>query len=165
MQLQTIIEYLGRRKGIDVRINGNRNRDMRVHDPGFYRRLLRSYSLGMGEGYMDGMWSTGDLEGLLRRCLQPFERSPKSSLLTAVQHVFFNRQTLLKSAQAAKRGRHRQRPLVAMLNPYMQYSCAYWKDVETLEEAQRAKIGKICRKLRLQPRITSSTSGVVSGAS
>jgi len=62
--LQTVIEYLGRQKGIDVRIDGDRPHDIRIHDPRFYRRLLRSYSLGMGEGYMDGMWSTGDLEGL-----------------------------------------------------------------------------------------------------
>ena len=152
VQLQTIIEYLGRRKGIDVRINGDRPHDIQVHDPGFYRRLLRSYSLGMGEGYMDGMWSTGDLEGLLRRCLQPFERSGNPSLLSAVQHVFFNRQTLLKSARAAEHHYDIGNDLYeAMLDPYMQYSCAYWKDIETLEEAQRAKMALICRKLRLQP--------------
>jgi cyclopropane-fatty-acyl-phospholipid synthase len=150
--LQTIIEYLGRQKGIDVRINGDRPHDIQVHDPRFYRRLMRSYSLGMGEGYMDGMWSTGDLEALLRRCLQPFERSGNPSLLTAVQHVFFNMQTLVKSRRVVERVYDVGNDLYeAMLDPYLQYTCAYWKDAQTLEEAQLAKMDLICRKLRLQP--------------
>lgn len=38
-----------------------------------------------------------------------------------------------------------------MLDPYMQYSCAYWKDAETLEQAQQAKLRMICEKLQLKP--------------
>lgn len=38
------------------------------------------------------------------------------------------------------------------LDPQMQYSCAYFPEgVETLEEAQTAKLDMICRKLRLEP--------------
>ena len=38
------------------------------------------------------------------------------------------------------------------LDPQMQYSCAYFPEgVETLEDAQTAKLDMICRKLRLQP--------------
>ncbi|MEM0988486.1 MAG: cyclopropane-fatty-acyl-phospholipid synthase family protein [Pseudomonadota bacterium] len=38
------------------------------------------------------------------------------------------------------------------LDPQMQYSCAYFPEgVETLEEAQIAKLDMICRKLRLKP--------------
>ncbi|XLM21402.1 class I SAM-dependent methyltransferase, partial [Chromobacterium piscinae] len=33
----------------------------------------------------------------------------------------------------------------------MQYSCGYWKDADTLEAAQEAKLKLICDKLRLQP--------------
>ena len=38
-----------------------------------------------------------------------------------------------------------------MLDPYMQYSCAYWKDAHNLEDAQQAKLDLICRKLQLEP--------------
>ena len=38
-----------------------------------------------------------------------------------------------------------------MLDPFMQYSCAYWKEASTLEEAQQAKLRLICEKLQLQP--------------
>lgn len=38
-----------------------------------------------------------------------------------------------------------------MLDPYMQYSCGYWKEAQTLEAAQQAKLDLICRKLELEP--------------
>mgnify|MGYP000066718173 CR=1 FL=1 len=37
-----------------------------------------------------------------------------------------------------------------MLDPYMQYSCAYWKDANTLESAQQAKLKMIAEKLQLK---------------
>jgi len=37
-------------------------------------------------------------------------------------------------------------------DPLMMYTCAYWGDgVTNLEEAQRAKVEHVCRKVRLQP--------------
>ncbi len=37
-------------------------------------------------------------------------------------------------------------------DPLMMYTCAYWPEgVTTLEQAQRAKIDHVCRKIRLQP--------------
>jgi cyclopropane-fatty-acyl-phospholipid synthase len=38
-----------------------------------------------------------------------------------------------------------------MLDHRMNYSCAYWKDAQTLDEAQENKLELICRKLYLQP--------------
>ncbi|MGP3922266.1 class I SAM-dependent methyltransferase [Streptomyces sp. 8N616] len=38
-----------------------------------------------------------------------------------------------------------------VLGPSMVYSCAYWEDGATLEDAQRAKLDLICRKLALKP--------------
>ncbi len=38
-----------------------------------------------------------------------------------------------------------------MLDPHMQYSCAYWREAETLEQAQNAKLKMICEKLQLKP--------------
>ncbi len=150
MVLRTCIEYLGRRQGIDVRINGDRPHDIQVHDPRFYRRLLRNYSLGMGEGYMDGDWSCEDLEGLLSRCLQPFARSGNPSFLSGFQHLFLNMQTLIKSRRAVERHYDIGNELYqAMLDPYLQYSCGYWNHATDLEEAQIAKMDLICRKLDL----------------
>ncbi len=41
-----------------------------------------------------------------------------------------------------------------MLDPYMQYTCGYWKNVNSLEEAQIQKMDLICRKLKLEPGMT-----------
>jgi cyclopropane-fatty-acyl-phospholipid synthase len=38
-----------------------------------------------------------------------------------------------------------------MLDPSMSYSCAYWPEASSLDEAQRNKLDMICRKLDLQP--------------
>jgi cyclopropane-fatty-acyl-phospholipid synthase len=151
VDLKSLAEYLGRQKGIDVRIDGDRPHDIQVRDPRFYGGVLRSYSLALGEGYMDGLWTCEDLEGLLRRCMQPFAKSGNPSLVPAIQHLFLNMQTLLKSRRVVERHYDIGNDLYeAMLDPYMQYSCAYWKDAETLEQAQLAKMDLICRKLSLQ---------------
>jgi cyclopropane-fatty-acyl-phospholipid synthase len=41
-----------------------------------------------------------------------------------------------------------------MLDRRMQYTCAYWRDSETLDEAQLNKLHLICRKLHLRPGMT-----------
>ncbi|MFD5075914.1 class I SAM-dependent methyltransferase [Streptomyces sp. NPDC058371] len=38
-----------------------------------------------------------------------------------------------------------------VLGPSMVYSCAYWEEAGTLEEAQRDKLDLVCRKLGLKP--------------
>jgi cyclopropane-fatty-acyl-phospholipid synthase len=38
-----------------------------------------------------------------------------------------------------------------MLDKRMVYSCAYWKDANTLNEAQEAKLDIVCRKVGLRP--------------
>jgi cyclopropane-fatty-acyl-phospholipid synthase len=39
----------------------------------------------------------------------------------------------------------------AMLDKRMQYSCAYWRDADNLEDAQQHKLDLIARKLQLEP--------------
>jgi len=41
-----------------------------------------------------------------------------------------------------------------MLDSRMTYSCGYWKNASTLEEAQAAKLDLICKKLQLKPGMT-----------
>lgn len=151
MIAKKIIDFLAAQKGIDVKINGDRPHDIQVHNPRFYKRVLMNYSLGIGEGYMDGDWSCEDLEGMLRRCLEHFAKSENVSLITSIENRLFNMQSALKSKKAIKKHYDVGNDLYqAMLDPYMQYSCGYWATAETLEEAQLAKIDLICRKLRLE---------------
>ena len=61
--------------GSDVKINGSRAWDIRVHDERFFQRVLGQGTLGVGESYMDGWWDAEDLDGFLFR-LDPVEPSP-----------------------------------------------------------------------------------------
>src|SRR6187401_337344 len=46
----------------DVRLNGGRPWDIRIIDPEALQRALYGGSVGFGEGYLDGLWETDDLE-------------------------------------------------------------------------------------------------------
>ena len=44
----------------DVRLDGGRAWDIRVHDESFFHRVLAHGSLGLGESYMDGSWDASN---------------------------------------------------------------------------------------------------------
>ena len=52
-----------------------------------------------------------------------------------------------------------------MLDKRMVYTCGYWKNAKTLEEAQDAKLDLICKKARLENwECASSISAAASAA-
>ena len=52
---------------IDVRLNGTRPWDIRVHNPDFYSRVLAGGSLALGESDRDGWWDCRDLDVTIER--------------------------------------------------------------------------------------------------
>ncbi|MEE4409777.1 MULTISPECIES: cyclopropane fatty acyl phospholipid synthase [unclassified Serratia (in: enterobacteria)] len=139
-----------------IAINGNNACDLQVHNPGLFKRILQEGSLGFGESYMDGWWDCERLDALFTRILHfgVDERLPKH--LTDITRIayarLFNRQSRKRAWQVGKEHYDIGNDLFrAMLDPYMQYSCGYWKDAETLEQAQLAKLKMICEKLQLKP--------------
>ncbi|MGO4743021.1 cyclopropane fatty acyl phospholipid synthase [Serratia quinivorans] len=140
----------------DVAINGNRACDIKVHNPALFKRILQEGSLGFGESYMDGWWDCERLDTLFTRILQAGvdERLPKnlSDIARIAYARLFNRQSRKRAWQVGKEHYDIGNDLFrAMLDPYMQYSCGYWKEAETLEQAQLAKLKMICEKLQLKP--------------
>ena len=140
----------------DVIIGGDRPWDIRVHDARFYRRVLADPSLGLGEAYMDGWWDAEALDVFFHRVLRAGLDKRASARLRLVRDWalarLLNQQNLRRSKRVAARhydlgNRFYER----MLDPGMQYTCAYWKNAETLAEAQEAKLDLICRKLHLDP--------------
>ena len=149
-----IVEELLSAAGITI--NGSRACDIKVHNPALFKRILQEGSLGFGESYMDGWWDCERLDGLFTRILQAGvdERLPKN--LSDIERIayarLFNRQSRKRAWQVGKEHYDIGNDLFrAMLDPYMQYSCGYWKDAETLEQAQLAKLKMICEKLQLKP--------------
>jgi len=141
-----------------VAFNGDRPWDIQVHEPAVYGRILRQGSLGFGEAYMDGLWDSERLDETMTRLIRVAagERLPGLAAVRAalarVEELVLNRQSRRRAFQVGERhydiGNEIYR---AMLDPTMSYSCGYWRDARSLEEAQLAKLDLICRKLELAP--------------
>lgn len=139
----------------EIAWNGTNPWDIRVRDPGFAKRVLTQGSLGVGESYMDGQWDCERLDEMLFRVMQvDLDRSlPKfRELWAAFLAHLFNPQTPTRSFKVGERHYDIGDDLyLRMLDRRMIYSCAYWKQADTLDSAQEAKLDLVCRKLQLQP--------------
>ena len=149
---QLVAGMLGR---ADIRIDGDRPWDMRLHDPGALERALAEGNLGLGEAYMAGAWDCERLDAFFDHLLRAHidrEVQPARLAWHALQVRLFNRQNRTRAWQVGRAHYDLGNDFYeAMLDPLMAYSCGYWRDVDTLAAAQEAKLELICRKLRLQP--------------
>ncbi|WP_052050420.1 cyclopropane fatty acyl phospholipid synthase [Cedecea neteri] len=150
---QKIVEELISPMAIDI--DGNGPADIRVNNPDFFKRILQEGSLGLGESYMDGWWDCDRLDILFTHILRHGldSKMPKhfSDLLRIAGARVFNLQSRKRAWIVGKEHYDIGNDLfAAMLDPYMQYSCGYWKDAGNLEEAQRNKLHMICEKLQLK---------------
>ena len=148
-----VSELLGR---AGIEINGNAPSDIQVRNPRFFKRVLQEGSLGLGESYMDGWWECDRLDIFFDQVLRAglenqIPHHLKDTLRVAGARIF-NLQSRKRAWQVGKEHYDLGNDLFSrMLDPYMQYSCAYWKEAQTLEEAQQAKLELICQKLQLKP--------------
>jgi cyclopropane-fatty-acyl-phospholipid synthase len=120
----------------------------------FFKRVLQEGSLGLGESYMDGWWDCERLDIFFHKVLRAGLENQlphhfKDTLRIASARLF-NLQSKKRAWIVGKEHYDLGNDLFSrMLDPYMQYSCAYWKEAQTLEDAQQAKLDLICRKLSL----------------
>ncbi|HEV8694058.1 MAG TPA: class I SAM-dependent methyltransferase, partial [Lysobacter sp.] len=139
----------------DVRIDGDRPWDLQLHDERLPARLLAQGSLGLGESYMDGWWDVESLDDLLYRLLdaQIDERVRGfAAVLDSLRARLFNLQSRRRSFVVGERHYDLGNDLYsAMLGKRLVYSCGYWHNAQTLDDAQEAKLDLVCRKLGLRP--------------
>ena len=131
---------------------------IRVHSPRFYSDIAFGGSVGAGEAYINGYWSTDDLTGLLRLLLRNravLEQMDKGLAIIS--------RPLKKFVHALNRNTRKgsRRNIAAhydlgndfyqlWLDPTMMYSGAYFDAPDTsLDTAAVAKLDRICRKLDL----------------
>lgn len=132
-----------------------------VRDRRFYAETTFGGSVGAGESYMAGDWSPDDLTALVRILL--VNRGVLDSLDGGLSRVSEPLRRMLHAA--ARNTRTGSRRNIAahydigndffelFLDRSLTYSCAFFERSEmTLDEAQTAKLDRICRKLDLQPR-------------
>ena len=135
--------------------------EIHIHDANFYRRLVLSGDIGIGESYMAGEWSSPDLPALICAFIHN-----RAHLALEVQGVFaiplriFNWALHLLSRnteRGSERNIHAHYDLgnefyQLFLDESMAYSSAIFpKEDASLEEAQRHKYDTICSKLQLGP--------------
>ncbi|MBC1187480.1 cyclopropane fatty acyl phospholipid synthase [Kluyvera sp. SCKS090646] len=140
----------------DIKINGARPWDIQVHHADFFKRVFQQGSLGLGESYMEGWWDCERLDILFCKILKAkLDKEVPGNLrdiLRVVSARLFNLQSRSRSWIVGKEHYDIGNDLFAlMLDPHMQYSCGYWRDAQTLDEAQNAKLKMICEKLQLKP--------------
>ena len=139
----------------DVAINGERPWDIQVKNNRLYRRVFAQGSLGFGESYMDGWWDTESLDQLIARLLKArLDEKFKSFvvMMAALKAKLLNCQSIRRAYQVGEKHYNIGNDLYqGMLDSRMIYSCAYWKNAQNLEDAQRDKLELTCRKLHLKP--------------
>lgn len=140
----------------DITIDGGRPWDIQVLEPRFYETVVLGGSLALGEAYMNGWWECKALDQFFFRLLRNnIDRSICKilpELCKRTQAVIFNRQSRSRAYEVGEHHYDVGNDLFElMLDSYMTYSCGYWRDADNLDEAQRAKLDLICRKLDLQP--------------
>jgi cyclopropane-fatty-acyl-phospholipid synthase len=157
MNSQKIIHTIA--QNAQIEINGPNPWDIQVHNNQFYDRVMRDGSLGFGEAYMAGWWSSQDVEETVYRLIRSKAREQLSRDPVLVARFmgwkienWAGRTTKQKSFEIAEEHYNLGNELFeAMLDNRMTYSCGYWKEANTIDEAQEAKLDLICRKLKLEP--------------
>ena len=130
-----------------------------VHDERAYARIVHGGSVGLGESYVRGQWSSPDVVTLIRLLIanRPALRrvSPRALVNLLVDRVVH----LLRGNRP---GRARKNIIAhydlsnelyaTFLDSSMTYSCARFTEPgQSLEDAQRAKLVGIAERARLEP--------------
>lgn len=134
----------------DIGIDGARPWDLHIHDPRTYARVAREGTLGLGESYLDGWWDCASVDGLFHRLASVPKERTRSSLPHRLASRFLYLQTRARARQVIDA--HYDLPPVLferMLDPAMQYSCAWWDGADSLEQAQVSKMDRLADKLEL----------------
>jgi cyclopropane-fatty-acyl-phospholipid synthase len=137
-----------------ITINGNSPWDLHVRDDRIFLRLLQNKSLGLGESYMEGWWDCRQLDEFVCKILKAgLDRKVKDSfkfLVPVLSAMLFNMQSKTRSRAVAEQHYDLDNELfISFLDPYNQYSCAYFDGTGNLNEAQLKKMDLICRKIHL----------------
>lgn len=133
--------------------------EVEINDPRVYKRMLLGGSIAAGESYIDGDWSSTDLTSLLQLLANNMRLIDKlESRLSWLIAPWYGLVHLLRSNSK----RQARRNIAAhydlgndfyrqFLDREMLYSSALYHEVEmTLEQAQQAKMRRLCQQLDLQ---------------
>ena len=132
-----------------------------IHDPIVYSRLLRSKSIALGTTYAEGLWDSPDVLELLEIVTREIGRADPMRRRVAPLLVPFQRLGSLRMLNTRRGARENISSHYDAGNDMfelfldsenMMYSSAYFEhDGQSLEDAQRARLERICELLQLGP--------------
>lgn len=148
--------FLSLMEAAGITVNGDKPYDIQVHDDKFFERVLHQTALGLGESYMDKWWECKALDRFVEKiCHADLLNKVKKDWASAwniLKAKIFNLQNTRRAFMIGKTHYDIGNDLyLKMLDKQMQYSCGYWKDANTLDAAQEAKLAMVCKKLGLRP--------------
>ncbi|HWC08182.1 MAG TPA: cyclopropane-fatty-acyl-phospholipid synthase family protein [Solirubrobacterales bacterium] len=130
-----------------------------INDPAAWRGPLRG-SVGLGEAYVDGLWETDDLVALIQIAARELRELDGLRGAVARPRAALHKLRGLVPENTKPRAREHISAhydlgndlFAAFLDERMMYSCAYYPSADaTLEQAQLAKLDRICDRLQLAP--------------
>jgi cyclopropane-fatty-acyl-phospholipid synthase len=138
--------------------------DLQIDSPAFYTRILRYGHIGFGEAYMEGEWTTRNVEHVVAWGIHNVENSPllegaknKSwaiNVLGCINRIGYvlRPNSLPLSRKNIQEHYDLSNDFFALfLDPSMTYSSAKFQyPGQSLEEAQQAKYASLCQKLSLE---------------
>ena len=153
---QTIEQLL---KYANIALNGSEPWDIQVHNEQLYKRVISGGSLAFGESYMEGWWTSDQLDETIAR-IHKANLTKKIGISPALVWLYIS--SFLTNTQNEKRAKivgEQHYDLgndlyEAMLDKRMVYTCGYWKNATNLDEAQEAKLDLICKKIGLKKGMT-----------
>jgi cyclopropane-fatty-acyl-phospholipid synthase len=140
-----------------VILDGGRPWDPQIHRPHALTRVFFGGTLGAGESFIDGDWDCDALDEFTARLVRagverPLTGRSAAAVAGALLAIVRNTQTRAHAKEDIRSHYDIGNDLyAAMLGRTMAYSCGYWGQATTLDEAQDAKHDLICRKLGLGP--------------
>lgn len=140
------------------------NAMIQIHDPVFFRKAVLYGDIGFSEAYLDGDWDTDNIEHVISWFILNVEATPNmSGTNNKMFHLdLFNLANKFLNVIRKNSLKGSRKNIVAhydlgngfyklFLDKTMTYSSAYFEKVDQkLEEAQLAKVDRLCKKLKLK---------------
>ncbi|NNG26983.1 MAG: cyclopropane fatty acyl phospholipid synthase [Ignavibacteriaceae bacterium] len=138
-----------------IEVNGPNPWDIQINNNNFFKRALTEAELGIGESYMDGWWECEEIDELIYRVIRERLDEKVKRKLSIIFKILLARIINFQSKKRAFIIGERHYDLgndlfQNMLDKRMNYSSAYWKGADNLDDAQENKLELICQKLYLQ---------------
>ena len=135
-----------------------------IHSDKFFNKAMTKGELGVAESYMDGDWTTPNLEKTLTELIK--NQGALEKHIYSLEYLLLGLKNYIytylpnNTLDTVKKNVEHHYDIgndlyTKMLGKHMQYTCAYfYKDELTLDEAQYAKMELIAKKLNLKEGMT-----------